>query len=79
MRVPIPAIVVPLIVLLLYLFVPGLKERPWTALRVAGAVLAIRKSVAIAAVCLDVVMRPQTNRTPSKTMNTVALVSAARR
>ena len=41
MRVPIPAIVVPLVVLLLYLFVPGLKERPWTALRVAGAILAV--------------------------------------
>jgi protein-S-isoprenylcysteine O-methyltransferase Ste14 len=38
MRVLIPAIVVPLVVLLLYLFVPGLKERPWTALRVTGAI-----------------------------------------
>ena len=41
MRIPIPAIVIPLVVLLLYLFVPGLKERPWTALRVAGGILAI--------------------------------------
>jgi protein-S-isoprenylcysteine O-methyltransferase Ste14 len=41
MRIPIPAIVVPLVVLLLYLFVPGLKERPWTALRIAGAILAV--------------------------------------
>jgi protein-S-isoprenylcysteine O-methyltransferase Ste14 len=41
MRIPIPAIVVPLIVLLLYLFVPGLKERPWTALRIAGAIFAV--------------------------------------
>jgi protein-S-isoprenylcysteine O-methyltransferase Ste14 len=41
MRIPIPAIVVPLVVLLLYLFVPGVKERPWTALRVAGAILAV--------------------------------------
>jgi protein-S-isoprenylcysteine O-methyltransferase Ste14 len=41
MRIPIPAIVVPVVVLLLYLFVPGLKERPWTALRIAGAVLAV--------------------------------------
>jgi protein-S-isoprenylcysteine O-methyltransferase Ste14 len=41
MRIPIPAIVVPLVVLLLYSFVPGLKERPWTALRVAGAILAV--------------------------------------
>ena len=41
MRIPIPAIVVPLVVLLLYLFVPGLKERPWTASRIAGAILAL--------------------------------------
>ena len=41
MRIPIPAIVVPLVVLLLYLFVPGLKERPWTALRIAGAIFAV--------------------------------------
>jgi protein-S-isoprenylcysteine O-methyltransferase Ste14 len=41
MRIPIPAIVLPLVVLLLYLFVPGLKERPWTVLRIAGAILAV--------------------------------------
>lgn len=41
MRIPIPAIVVPLVVLLLYLFVPGLKERPWTVSRIAGAILAV--------------------------------------
>ena len=41
MSIPIPAIVVPLVVLLLYLFVPGLKERPWTELRIAGALLAV--------------------------------------
>jgi protein-S-isoprenylcysteine O-methyltransferase Ste14 len=41
MRIPIPAIVVPVVVLLLYLFVPGLKERPWTASRTLGAVLAV--------------------------------------
>ena len=41
MRIPIPAIVVPVVVLLLYLFVPGVKEQPWTALRAAGAVLAV--------------------------------------
>jgi protein-S-isoprenylcysteine O-methyltransferase Ste14 len=41
MRIPIPAVVVPLVVLLLYLFVPGLKERHWTALRVAGGVIAV--------------------------------------
>jgi protein-S-isoprenylcysteine O-methyltransferase Ste14 len=41
MRFPIPAIVVPVVVLLLYLFVPGLRERPWTTLRIAGGVLAV--------------------------------------
>jgi protein-S-isoprenylcysteine O-methyltransferase Ste14 len=41
MRIPIPAIVVPVIALLLYLFVPGVRQQPWTALRIAGAVLAI--------------------------------------
>jgi protein-S-isoprenylcysteine O-methyltransferase Ste14 len=41
MQIPIPAIVVPLVVLLLYAFVPGVKERPWTMLRIAGAVLAV--------------------------------------
>ena len=41
MRFPIPAIVVPVVVLLLYLFVPGLKERPWTLSRIIGAVLAV--------------------------------------
>jgi protein-S-isoprenylcysteine O-methyltransferase Ste14 len=32
---------VPLVVLVLYLFVPGLKDRPWTILRIAGAILAV--------------------------------------
>ncbi len=41
MRIPIPAIVVPIVILLLYLFVPGLKDQPWTVLRILGAVLAI--------------------------------------
>jgi protein-S-isoprenylcysteine O-methyltransferase Ste14 len=41
MRIPIPAIVVPIVILLLYMFVPGLKDQPWTALRILGAVLAI--------------------------------------
>jgi protein-S-isoprenylcysteine O-methyltransferase Ste14 len=40
MRIPIPAIVVPLVVLALYLLVPGLREQPWTVLRIAGALLA---------------------------------------
>jgi protein-S-isoprenylcysteine O-methyltransferase Ste14 len=41
MRIPIPAIVVPIVILLLYLFVPRLKDQPWTALRILGAVVAI--------------------------------------
>ena len=41
MRIPIPAVVVPLIVLLLYALVPGVRERPWTAVRIAGAILAV--------------------------------------
>jgi protein-S-isoprenylcysteine O-methyltransferase Ste14 len=41
MRIPIPAIVVPIVILLLYLFIPGLKDQPWTALRILGAVVAI--------------------------------------
>jgi protein-S-isoprenylcysteine O-methyltransferase Ste14 len=41
MRIPIPAIVVPIVAFLLYLFVPGLRERPWTLLRIAGAILAV--------------------------------------
>lgn len=41
MRIPIPAVVVPLIVLLLYVLVPGVREHPWTAVRIAGAILAV--------------------------------------
>ena len=41
MRIPIPAIVVPVVVLLLYFFVPGVKELPWTPLRILGAVIAV--------------------------------------
>jgi protein-S-isoprenylcysteine O-methyltransferase Ste14 len=41
MKVPIPAVVVPIVVSLLFFFVPGLKERPWTAFRVVGALLAL--------------------------------------
>jgi protein-S-isoprenylcysteine O-methyltransferase Ste14 len=41
MRIPIPAVVLPLVVVALYRFVPGLRDRPWTALRVAGAIAAI--------------------------------------
>ncbi len=41
MKIPIPALVVPVVCLLLYLFVPGLRERPWTTLRIAGVIVAI--------------------------------------
>ena len=41
MRMLIPAVVVPLIVLLLCVLVPGVWERPWTAVRIAGAILAV--------------------------------------
>ena len=41
MRIPIPAFVVPLMVFLLYILVPGVRERPWTAVRIAGAILAV--------------------------------------
>ena len=41
MRIPLPAVVVPLIVVLLYVLVPGVRERPWTAVRIAGAILAV--------------------------------------
>jgi protein-S-isoprenylcysteine O-methyltransferase Ste14 len=41
MKIPIPAIVVPVVALLLYLFVPGVRQQPWTALRITGAILAM--------------------------------------
>ena len=41
MKIPIPAIVVPVVCSLLFLFVPGLRQRPWKALRIAGAIVAV--------------------------------------
>jgi protein-S-isoprenylcysteine O-methyltransferase Ste14 len=41
MRAFIPAIAIPTTVILLYLFLPGLKEQPWTVLRIGGAFLAL--------------------------------------
>src|ERR1035438_6426830 len=41
MKIPIPAIAVPVVCLLLYFFVPGLRQQPWTALRTAGAFAAV--------------------------------------
>jgi len=41
MRSYIPAIAIPAAVFLLYIFLPGLRENPWTALRITGAILAV--------------------------------------
>jgi protein-S-isoprenylcysteine O-methyltransferase Ste14 len=41
MRVPLPAIAIPVVVLLLYFVVPGVREQPWTGLRIGGATLAV--------------------------------------
>ena len=41
MRIPIPAVLVPLVVLLLYFLVPGVSGSPWTAVRSCGAILAV--------------------------------------
>jgi protein-S-isoprenylcysteine O-methyltransferase Ste14 len=41
MRIPIPAVLVPLVVLLLCLLVPGVSDSPWTAVRSCGAILAV--------------------------------------
>jgi protein-S-isoprenylcysteine O-methyltransferase Ste14 len=41
MRVPIPAIVIPVVVALVYWLLPGERELPWTPVRVVGAVLAV--------------------------------------
>jgi protein-S-isoprenylcysteine O-methyltransferase Ste14 len=41
MRIPLPAFVVPIVFALLYFLVPGLRERPWTAMRIAGAALGV--------------------------------------
>jgi protein-S-isoprenylcysteine O-methyltransferase Ste14 len=40
LKIPIPAIVVPVVVLVLYFIVPGVRQQPWTALRFAGVILA---------------------------------------
>jgi protein-S-isoprenylcysteine O-methyltransferase Ste14 len=41
MKILIPSIVLPLVVSLLYFFLPGVKAQPWTALRIGGAILAL--------------------------------------
>jgi protein-S-isoprenylcysteine O-methyltransferase Ste14 len=37
----VPSIAIPLVVLVIYFLVPGLREQSWTALRIGGAVLAL--------------------------------------
>ena len=41
MRIPLPAIAIPIVFGLLYLFVPGVKGQPWPPLRLLGAILAV--------------------------------------
>ena len=41
MRILIPSIAILLIVFMIYFFVPGLREQPWTGWRIGGAVLAV--------------------------------------
>ena len=41
MKILIPSIVFPLVVLLLYFFLPGVKEQPWTELKIGGAIVAL--------------------------------------
>jgi protein-S-isoprenylcysteine O-methyltransferase Ste14 len=45
MRIPVPTIAIPVVVALLYLLVPGVRERPWTPLRVTGAMIAFTSYV----------------------------------
>jgi protein-S-isoprenylcysteine O-methyltransferase Ste14 len=40
MRTYAPAISIPVVFVLVYFFEPGVKELPWTTLRIAGAILA---------------------------------------
>jgi protein-S-isoprenylcysteine O-methyltransferase Ste14 len=40
-RIVAPAITIPVIVLALYLFLPGVREEPWSVLRIGGGVLAL--------------------------------------
>lgn len=41
MKILIPSIMFPVVASLLYLFLPGVKEQPWTALRLGGAGVAL--------------------------------------
>ena len=69
MKIPIPALVVPVVCLLLYLFVPGLRQRPWTTLRIAGVI------VAIAGYCLFITARLQLGKSFSVSPQAKRLVA----
>jgi protein-S-isoprenylcysteine O-methyltransferase Ste14 len=69
MKIPIPALVVPVVCLLLYLFVPGLRQRPWTTLRLAGVI------VAIAGYCLFITARLQLGKSFSVSPQAKRLVT----
>jgi protein-S-isoprenylcysteine O-methyltransferase Ste14 len=69
MKIPIPALVVPVVCLLLYLFVPGLRQRPWTTLRIAGVI------VAIAGYCLFITARLQLGKSFSVSPQAKRLVT----
>jgi len=49
MRNVIPTAAIPLVVFLLYIYVPGVSEQPWSAMRIFGALIA---GVAYVLVCL---------------------------
>jgi len=70
MKVPIPAIIIPVVVTSLYLFIPGVKQQPWTPLRIAGAALAL------AAYSLLIVARLQLGKSFAVTPQAKALVTS---
>jgi protein-S-isoprenylcysteine O-methyltransferase Ste14 len=41
MRIVIPALLIPVVVLALYFFIPTAKDQPWDTWRISGAILAI--------------------------------------
>ena len=40
MKIAVPAVLIPVVVVLLYAFVPGVREQAWNATRICGAILA---------------------------------------
>jgi protein-S-isoprenylcysteine O-methyltransferase Ste14 len=41
MKILFPSIVLPVVVLFLYFLLPGVKEHPWTVLRISGVIIAL--------------------------------------